>query len=452
MGANSWLMASVLLVDDDKVARAMYSDALRAGGHSVETAGSFAEARARLVPGRFDAVVTDLVMQGGDGMEVLRHVKEKCEGTEVVVVTAVDRVEPAVRAIKSGAAEYLVKPVAPEALLHALSRAMTTRSLLRENEELREHLRLSEAAARLSTSLDRGQLGAAAASALVEHARAKGVLILEAGGARFLGLVGLEKELASSLAASAPAELPAAVERDGANVQWVASKDDTGLQARIALWFEAPADERALKAANFLARHLATGLRNAGRLAAIEDLAYLDDLTHLFNARYLRLVLARELSVAREANLPLSLLFLDLDGFKSINDTHGHLVGSQLLVEVARVLRGCVRDQDTLVRYGGDEYVVLLRRSDSKGALMVAERIRATLAAHRFLSREGLALTLTTCVGVASFPEHADSEEDLLELADRAMYLGKRSTKNAVSVAREDVEPPPPERQVTLEP
>ena len=98
-------------------------------------------------------------------------------------------------------------------------------------------------------------------------------------------------------------------------------------------------------------QHLGLALRNLDRFAEVQDLAYLDDLTHLFNLRYLQLALDREVKAAQQGGQPYSLLFLDLDYFKSINDTWGHLVGSRLLVEVARVLKGCVRDNDVVVRY-----------------------------------------------------------------------------------------------------
>ena len=121
-------------------------------------------------------------------------------------------------------------------------------------------------------------------------------------------------------------------------------------------------------------------------------------------------------------------LFLDLDYFKSINDTHGHVVGSKLLVEVARVLKNCVRDNDVACRWGGDEYVRAAQRgTDSGGALKVAERIRRAIESHRFLAREGFSLSISTCIGIASYPEHAQDQERLLDFADRAMYRARRA-------------------------
>jgi diguanylate cyclase (GGDEF)-like protein len=174
----------------------------------------------------------------------------------------------------------------------------------------------------------------------------------------------------------------------------------------------------------------------------VEHLAYLDDLTHLYNTRYLEVALAREISGGR----PFSVLFLDLDHFKGVNDTHGHLSGSRLLVEVARVLRSCVRDEDVVVRYGGDEYTVLLVGIDSGGGLKVAERIRRAIEDHRFLSREGARVRVTASIGLASFPEHAGAAAEILDLADRAMYRGKRTTRNVVYLASKDLPPVPESR------
>ncbi|PTL85226.1 diguanylate cyclase [Vitiosangium sp. GDMCC 1.1324] len=451
-------MARLLLVDDEKMARTLYGDYLRGVGHEVTAVATIAEVKEALAFGRYDVVVTDLILPKGDGMEVLQHTKEHYPGIEVVVITGLDKVDPAVRAIKSGAAEYLVKPVAPEVLQHAVNRALATRELLQENAALRRYVSLLETGQRISTTLDRSRLAETACAAFLAMASASAVMLFQADGSgrsRLLGsqeLAGSAQEaaliayLAPRLGGSREARvlegLPGACPR----ALVVPAMDGEDLLGYALLLYPGSPPEGIAEATSFLARCLALALRNLGRIAEVEDLAYLDDLTHLFNTRYLHLVLDREVKSAQQTHGVFSLLFLDLDYFKSVNDTHGHLVGSQLLVETARVLKGCVRDRDVAIRYGGDEYVVLLRGTDSGGALKVAERIRRTVENHRFLAREGHSLALSTCIGVASFPEHAQDKATLLDLADRAMYRGKKGTRNVVYVAAKDLEATPPGR------
>jgi len=451
-------MSRVLLVDDEKVARAVYGDALVAAGHDVTAVASIAEAKEALGARGIDVVVTDLLLPGGDGMEILQRAKEIDGSIEVVVITALDKVGPAVRAIKGGAAEYLVKPVAPENLQRAISRALTTRALLRENASLRAHVGLLEAGQRIATTLDRDRMTATAASAFIQLAGASGVLLLSRSGPELKaqGSAGLSPDAQQELlprAASALREEDVALQLPPlapyATVwAWPASDGDS-VFGHAVLAFEHEPGEQARSAAAYLSKHLALALRNLDRFAEVEDLAYLDDLTRLYNMRYLRHVLDKEVEGSRRSGTPFSLLFLDLDFFKAVNDTHGHLVGSRTLVEVARVLKGCVRDNDVVARYGGDEYVVLLRGTDSGGALKVAERIRRTMEGHKFLAREGYALSMTTCIGVASFPEHAQDQATIIDLADRAMYRGKKSSRNVVYVAARDLEATPAARHST---
>lgn len=180
----------------------------------------------------------------------------------------------------------------------------------------------------------------------------------------------------------------------------------------------------------------AQALDNALRLRRAEALSVTDDLTQLYNSRYLNLVLRREAKRASRSGRPLSLLFLDLDGFKGINDSHGHLAGSRALVEAAAVIRGSARETDVVARFGGDEFAVVLPDTGAEGASAVGERIRDRVAAHPFLAGDGLSLRLTASVGVATLPDVAASAEELVRAADRAMYQVKDSGKNGVRVAQ----------------
>ncbi len=178
-------------------------------------------------------------------------------------------------------------------------------------------------------------------------------------------------------------------------------------------------------------------LDTALHLRRTEELSVTDDLTSLYNSRYLNQVLRRESKRASRSGRPLSLLFLDLDGFKSVNDTHGHLCGSRALVEAAGVIRGCARETDVPARFGGDEFALVLPDTGSEGAVQVAERVRERIAAHSFLKGDGLDIRLTASVGVATLPDVAASAEELVRAADTAMYRVKDRGKNGVVLATE---------------
>jgi diguanylate cyclase (GGDEF)-like protein len=167
-------------------------------------------------------------------------------------------------------------------------------------------------------------------------------------------------------------------------------------------------------------------------LQRVEALSVTDDLTGLYNSRYLNQVLRRESKRASRSGRPLSLLFIDLDGFKSVNDKHGHLCGSRALVEAAGVIRRCARETDVPARFGGDEFALVLPDTGSEGAVAVAERIRERIVAHAFLANEGLTIQLTASVGVATLPDVAASAEGLIKAADTAMYRVKDRGKNGV--------------------
>ena len=179
----------------------------------------------------------------------------------------------------------------------------------------------------------------------------------------------------------------------------------------------------------------AIALENAILFQRTEQLTITDDLTKLFNSRYLNLYLGREIKRCKRHGIPLSIIFLDLDGFKGINDQYGHLAGSGTLTEVGLILADGVRESDILARYGGDEFVAVLPETPASGALVIAERLRRSIEENQFLKELGLAARISASFGIASYPDHALTPEALIQKADQAMYRVKEREKNGIEVA-----------------
>lgn len=165
-----------------------------------------------------------------------------------------------------------------------------------------------------------------------------------------------------------------------------------------------------------------------------KDKSYIDDLTDLYNQRYLRLVLDKEINRAQRSNSCFSVLFMDIDHFKRVNDTRGHVVGSKLLKKLAKILSDNIRTVDYGFRYGGDEFIMILVGSDAEQAKVVAERTRKQVEECIF-DIDGVKIQVTLSIGIASCPEHATTKEQILEMADQAMYVGKSKSRNVVFVA-----------------
>ncbi len=188
-----------------------------------------------------------------------------------------------------------------------------------------------------------------------------------------------------------------------------------------------------------LASQLAISLWNARRLARTEEQSYIDQLTGVYNYRYFDTILERMRHDADRLGTPLGLLVLDLDHFKQINDIYGHLAGNEVLKSVAQLIRELVRFEDVVCRYGGEEFTIILPGVTEDAALTIAERLREGIAQHPVSVTQigksvSLPIHITVSIGVAIYPNMANSAVDLLRNADRAMYVGsKQQGRNRVA-------------------
>jgi diguanylate cyclase (GGDEF)-like protein len=453
--------ARVLVVDDDRFQRELMRDVL-ADRAEVVPCADVDEALRALAAGPVALVLSDLTMPRRSGLDLLQYVTRDYPGTDFVLLTANASVTSAVEALRMGATDYLEKPVRPEDLVLVLERSLGRQRLLTENRRLRDELALHQSCRLLGGCLEPEDVFALALDLSLRAVRAeRGFAVYRRPG--LPGADGVqsrgfseeqEAQLRESLAAKPLAQGdptgPAVVSRGELHTRLsqlgvtasellllpIASDEEEG--GLLCLVGERePLAEAEMAKARVVAEHATLALRNAERYRAARERAFIDDVTEVYNARYLLEALDREIRRAERYGTDLSILFIDLDRFKLVNDNHGHLVGSNTLRQLSRLLEGCVRQVDTVARYGGDEFTILLVDTGERVGGVVAERIRQSVERHAFETEAGGTLRLTCSVGVATYPGHGRTREALLDASDKAMYRAKSLGRNRVVSATE---------------
>jgi diguanylate cyclase (GGDEF)-like protein len=186
---------------------------------------------------------------------------------------------------------------------------------------------------------------------------------------------------------------------------------------------------------NILADYAAIAIQNAQYVTRIRKMSITDEYTGLYNARYLHKIVEEQINSSVKKGDTFAVVFADVDDFKTVVDEYGHLLGGQVLKEIGQTIAGCLAGSDILVKYGGDEYVLVLPGRDRASAKSLMEAIRTAITDSTYLTSEPKPVNVTVSFGVSLFPESARTKKDLLLAADNSMYAVKRSTKNAVHVA-----------------
>lgn len=431
----------ILVVDDDAFQRRVLSDAVTEVGHEAITASGVDDAFNVLATRHVDVVLLDVIMPGVSDLSVLERMRGEHPRVEVIVCTGVNDVDTAVGALRAGASDYLVKPIVPAVLQRAVARAVDQRRLLGENQRLRRALDLVLAGQRIMGSVDMDRICEAGLDGML----AMTVSDVGVMGARDGVMVTRDMDArAAQQAMGAEGGGPSVMALPETQQVFplygpvlLLQMKEAGVRGMVARRKGQPDYASAeLEAAEFLVKHAELALQNHSRFAAAADAARRDSLTGLLNARVLEEVVAQSIVRSRDEQKGFAVLFLDLDHFKLVNDSHGHLLGSRLLVEMAAVIQRAVRPKDLVFRYGGDEFSVMLEKTLEPDAMMVAERLRASVERHPFLVREGVRATVTMSVGVGVYPQHGTTARDIIASADAAMYEAKRSGKNRVAMGK----------------
>ncbi|MDO9308950.1 MAG: diguanylate cyclase [Deltaproteobacteria bacterium] len=447
-------MNTILVVEDDKLFRDMFSDLLKSEGYQVDCASCGSEALKMLTSNQYDLVVTDLVMPDINGLEILSHVRESYPTVDVIMVTGNANLESAIYALKHGARDFLTKPVNPDEFKHSVAQCMQQRRLLDENEELKKMLTLFQASQAIAGCLDIGRVYQLLLDSIAREtgiSRAMG-LFLAGGKLELNETKNISPESGNILAAEILLALPEATPEqhliqhiqlispdtpDGFREAYLIHILNQAVYRGVIVLFNDP--DRELpditpcgKNIIFLIEQSAHAFENAETFSHAKEMLFIDDISGLFNHRYLDIALDREMKRVERYASHLAVLFIDVDGFKLVNDTYGHLIGSRVLAEFGALLKKSVRDVDVVIRYGGDEYTAILVETPAELAQVVAERIRQQVEAHHFLVEEGHDIRLTCSIGYACCPDDAARKEDLIEMADKAMYAGKAAGKNRI--------------------
>lgn len=457
----------ILLVEDNVDQREMTLRAFRKKDPGlqiipVETGPGCLEA---LAQDRFDVIILDYSLPMMNGIDVLTEIQEGGYAVPVIMVTGQGDEKIAVEAMKRGAYDYIIKSHdyhqnLPPIALKVIDQHRLKRHL--EKSAQRAH-RLYE----ISLSLATERKIRALSTALVEGAKelmdAEGALLflVDAGEGQILqtdlagvefeggipqgpvsktGLFGVAYHEKRVLSVDDPGAHPLSAATPGLSVplrQLLSVpliREDRilgvlNLINKTEAWGFTSEDQDFLST---LCINAAVAIDNARFLEEVEKRAVTDSLTGLYNHREFQKRLHEEVERASRYRKEFSLIMLDIDHFKSFNDTHGHPVGDAILKEIVKVIQRCVRNVDFPARYGGEEFSIILPETIGIHAAKVAERIRQAIDDNLFTTTTGHRVHLSVSIGVSSFPEDGGRREDLILAADQALYFAKRDGRNRV--------------------
>lgn len=435
----------ILIVDDVPKNIQVVANILQSQGYSMAFAQSGQTALDLVEENPFDLILLDIMMPEMDGIEVCQRLRENVRFRDIPVLflTAKTDTESLVKGFEAGAMDYVVKPVNEAELL---ARVKTHLSLYRSRRELIDmNRRLKQEIIERKSAEERYRNFYLKAVQGMFRSNLDGkILTVNPAYCRILGYDSPEEVLAIDDAAEAICETPedrkamvTALKKRGTLTDYemkVRRKD--GSTGWVMINAHLAEDENKQTVIEGII------IDHTARRQAEEELklsrekyrhqAIHDNLTGLYNTRYLYQGLQKLVTACSAAEKPFSFIFMDIDDFKKVVDTYGHLKGSQTLQEVAKTIQACLVEPAFGVAYGGDEFVVVLPEFTKAEAIEKAEEIRIRIRETSYLSSKGHDVRIHASLGVATYPDDAQDVNGIMALADQAMFHVKGEGKDAV--------------------
>ncbi len=450
------MTARVLVVDDVLANVKLLEARLSAEYFEVVTAMNGIEALAICEKAECDIVLLDVMMPDMDGFEVCRRLKANpaTHHIPVVMVTALDHPSDRVRGLEAGADDFLTKPVSDVALI-ARVRSLARLKMMTDELRMRAVTSKEIGIQEMDVFADGGRAGRIlivddrqssheriAAMLADEHvveveANSSDALFHAAEGNYDLVIVSLALEKFDALRLCS--QIRSLERTRNVPVLAVCEPDDNarmvrGLEIGVNDYLMRPIDRNELMArARTQIRKKRYTERLRDNVQQSIEMAITDALTGLYNRRYMETHLSSLVEQAASRGKPLTALVLDIDYFKSVNDTHGHDAGDDVLREFATRIKKSIRGIDLACRFGGEEFVIIMPETDMGVATIVAERLRRRIASERFPIQQGTnSLEVTISIGLATLDAADDNAGSILKRADQALYRAKRDGRNRV--------------------
>ncbi len=452
---------TILIVDDDRLFLEQCVDMLVDLDVDIFLATSGKEALEIVNSRKVDVVALDLILPDLTGDIVMENIKMRSPHTDIIIISAFATVESVIKLMRKGIFDYIKKPIVAEEFRFIMRKCLREREIIEENKKLKEYITIYDLGKMLTSTLEltkvydnilllfenflkdarvvivNNDLGIEVEVKAFSGFERNEILSMKEELFRFVKVPYRdiqETQLPGGIYIYDVDNLPQFGFVDRKNL--IAIPIDKNGEARGYLFVFADnltAEKRDVL--SFIKDQVNLAIENSVRYINAQEMAYIDELTKVYNIRYLYVALDNEIKRAERFGTFLSVLFIDLDYFKQVNDTHGHLVGSKLLIEIAAEIKKSVRGIDIVVRYGGDEFVVICTETGVELAVKVADRIRKRLEDKVFFAEEGLNIKITASIGVATYPVNALSKTELIDAADKAMYKGKEISRNVVIVS-----------------